>query len=160
MHNQWLDESSRNHHYTASIHTFLRKHVAGLDMAPGAAAWSSVVVRPYAALPLPADLEAAVPFARATTDSYRGTVEVSWARKIGNGGGVQLNATLPSGTEGAVSVPKTFGNTTSCTEGSSVVWRGGAFVPGVPGVLAAVDDGSFIVFTVTSGAFVFASIAA
>jgi alpha-L-rhamnosidase len=82
-HRQWLDESSRSHHYQASIHTFLRKHVVGLDMPAGASAWSAIAVRPYAALPLPADLAAAVPHARVTVESYRGTVEVSWARMGG-----------------------------------------------------------------------------
>jgi alpha-L-rhamnosidase len=151
-HRQWLDESSRSHHYVTSIHTMLRKHVAGLDMPTGATAWSSISVRPYAALPLPADLEAAVPHARATVESYRGVLEVSWSRVPG---GLQLNSTLPSGTDGAISVPKTLGAMTVIREGAVVVWKSGAFLPGVAGVLSAVDDGDFVTFAVTSGAFVF-----
>ena len=151
-HRQWLDESSRSHHYQASIHTFLRKHVAGLDMPTGAAAWSAVAVRPYAALPLAADLAAALPHARVTLAAYRGVLEVSWARAAT---GLQLNATLPSGSGGTVAVPKTFGASTAVYEAGVSVWAGGAFVPGVAGVLAATDDGAFIVFSVTSGAFVF-----
>ena len=158
-HRQWLDESSRSHHYQASIHTFLRKHVAGLDMPPGAAAWSSVAVRPYAALPLPADLAAALPHARVTLDSHRGLLQVSWARLAA--GALQLNATLPSGSEGTVSVPKSFGAATRCTEGGATVWAAGAFVPGAaPGVTGATDDGEFVTFTVTSGAFVFGTTSA
>jgi hypothetical protein len=153
-HRQWLDESSRNHHYQASIHTFLRKHVAGLDMPPGAAAWSSVAVRPYAALPIAADVAAALPFARVTIAAHRGVVEVSWARVTA---GLELNVTLPSGSGGTVSVPQTFGAGTTCSEGGVVVWAAGAFVPGVPGVLAGVDDGGFVTFTVTSGAFLFSA---
>ena len=153
-HTQWLDESSRNHHYQAGINTFLRKHVAGLDMPLGAAAWSSVAVRPYAALPLPADLAAALPHARVTVESHRGTLQVSWAR--GATGGVQLNVTLPGGSGGTVSVPQSFGPDTTCSEGGVTVWAAGAFVPGVvPGVLAGAFDGDFITFVVTSGAFVF-----
>ena len=155
-HRQWLDESSRNHHYQASIHTFLRKHVVGLDMPSGAAAWSAVAVRPYAALPLASDLAAAVPYARATVEAHRGLLEVSWARMAT---GLQLNVTLPSGSGGTVSVPKTFGLTTTCLESGVTVWSGEAFVPGVPGVLAGVDDGDFITFTVTSGAFLFSTAA-
>ena len=151
-HRQWLDESSRNHHYQASINTFLRKHVAGLDMPQVAAAWSTISVRPYAALPLPADLSLALPHARVTVDSHRGVIEVSWARIAT---GLQLNATLPSGSSGSVSVPKTFGAATKCAEGGTSVWAGGAYVPGVPGILAGVDDGDFISFAVTSGAFLF-----
>jgi len=152
-HRQWLDESSRNHHYEASINSFLRKHVAGLDMPVGAAAWSAVAVRPYAALPLAADIAAAVPFARATLQAHRGLVEVSWARSPA--GGLQLNATLPSGSEGTVSVPKSFGAATAVSEGGAPVWASGTFVPGVAGVLAGADDGEFVTFSVTSGAFVF-----
>jgi alpha-L-rhamnosidase len=152
-HRQWLDESSRSHHYQTSIHTFLRKHVCGLDMPPGASAFSSVTVRPYAALPIAADLAAAVPLARITLAHHRGLIEVSWARQPA--GSLQLNATLPSGTAGTVSVPKTFGAATAVSEGGAAVWAAGAFVPGVSGVLSAVDDGDFVTFEVTSGAFVF-----
>ena len=123
-------------------------------MPAGAAAWSSVVVRPYAALPLPADLAAALPLARATVQSFRGVVEVSWQRQPG---GLVLNATLPTGSGGAVSIPKTFGASTTCSEGGTVVWRAGAFLPRVPGVLSGADDGDFVTFVVTSGAFVFST---
>ena len=107
-------------------------------MPPGASAWSAVAVRPYAALPLAADL----------------ALEVSWARVAS---GLQLNVTLPSGSDGTVSVPKTFGANTTCLEGGRVVWAGGVFVHGVPGVLSGTDDGDFVTFSVTSGAFVFAA---
>jgi len=154
-HRQWLDESSRNHHYQASINTFLRKHVVGLDMPLGASAWSAVSVRPYAALPLPDDLAAALPHARVTVTAHRGVLEVSWAR---SGGALLLNVTLPSGSGGTVSVPKTAaGAATACTEGGLPVWSAGAFVPGVAGVLTGVDDGDFITFSVTAGAFIFAA---
>ena len=46
---QWLDESSRDHHYSASINTFLRKYLAGLDQPHGATAWETVKCRPEAA---------------------------------------------------------------------------------------------------------------
>jgi hypothetical protein len=131
--------------------------VAGLDMPQGAAAWSSVAVRPFAALPLPADLAAALPFARATVQAHRGVIEVSWERVAG---GLALNVTLPSGSGGTVSVPKTFGAATMYNEGGAAVWRAGAFVPGTPGVLAGADDGDFVTFTVTSGAFLFAAASA
>lgn len=153
-HRQWLDESSRNHHYTASINTFLRKHVGGLDMPPGASAWSSINVRPYAALPVPADLAAALPHARVTAATIRGTIEVSWMRVAT---GLQINATLPTGTAGSVSVPKYFLNSTNVFEGGVLVYDG-AFIPGVvAGLVSAVDDGDFVVFNVTSGAFTFSS---
>ena len=152
-HRQWLDESSRSHHYQASINTFLRKHVAGLDMPAGAAAWGAVAVRPYAALPLPSDLERALPHARATLRAHRGVIEVSWARAGASASGAfELNVTLPSGSSGgSVSVPKAG----AVSEGGRAVWAGGAFVPGVPGVLAGVEEEQWLTFSVTSGAFQF-----
>ena len=126
-------------------------------MPPGAAAWSAVAVRPFAALPLAADLAAALPHARVTLQAHRGVIEVSWQRVPS---GLALNVTLPSGSGGTVSMPKTFGAATVCSEGGAAVWRAGAFVPGVPGVLSGADDGDFVTFAVTSGAFVFAASAA
>ena len=70
---------------------------------------------------------------------------------------------LPAGTTlrvkvaGTVSVPKTFGAGTTVCEGGAVVWRAGAFVPGVAGVLTGVDDGPFVTLTVDSGAFEFST---
>lgn len=157
-HTQWLDESSRDHHYQASINSFLRKYVAGLDMPTGASAWSSIIIRSYASLPLAPDLADALPFARATVQAYKGTIEVSWLRQTN---GLQLNATLPSGTSGTVSVPLTFGSTTVCRESGILVWNNGAFVPGVAGISSGMisSDGKFITFTVTSGAFLFTTTA-
>ena len=126
-------------------------------MPVGASAWSSVIVRPYAALPLAADIAAAVPYARATIASYRGTLEVSWIR---TSTGLQLNATLPSGTQGTVSVPKTFNTNTIVSESGTVVWQNSQYVPGVSGITNGIDDGDFITFTVTSGAFIFTTTSA
>jgi hypothetical protein len=47
---QWLDESSRDHHYSASISTFLRKYLAGLDQPWGATAWETIKCRPEAGM--------------------------------------------------------------------------------------------------------------
>ena len=79
---------------------------------------------------------------------------MSWARDVA-GAGLQLNVTLPSGSGGAVSVPKSYGASTVCSESGVSIWANGAFVPGVPGVLSALDDGDFVTFSVTSGAFIF-----
>ncbi len=79
---QWVDESSRSHHYQASISTFLRRYVAGLDVAPGSAGWAVVRVRPEGAL-LPPRLAAQLPAAAARVATHRGTVGVSWALRSG-----------------------------------------------------------------------------
>ena len=71
---QWLDESSRDHHYSASINTALRKDLAGLDMPTGSNAWSTVKCRPEAA-----HWPHLLPSASATLHSRRGTVACSWS---------------------------------------------------------------------------------
>ncbi len=71
---QWVDESSRSHHYSASINTFLRKYLAGLDQPRGGAAWVVVKCRPEAAL-----LPTLLPAASAAVRSPRGLVGCSWS---------------------------------------------------------------------------------
>ena len=46
---QWVDESSRDHHYSASINTFIRKFIGGLDQPRGSIAWEVVRCKPDAA---------------------------------------------------------------------------------------------------------------
>lgn len=75
-----------------------------------------------------------------------------WARIAS---GLELNVTLPSGSGGSVAVPKTFGASSAISETGLPVWAAGAFVPGVAGVLAATEEADFIVFSITSGAFLF-----
>ena len=70
---QWVDESSRDHHYSASINTFLRKYLAGLDQPDGSQAWSVVRCRPEAA-----HWPRMLGTASATLKSGRGTVGCAW----------------------------------------------------------------------------------
>ena len=71
---QWLDESSRDHHYSASINTALRKTLAGLDMPTAENAWSVVKCRPEAA-----HWPHLLPSASAILESRRGQVGCSWS---------------------------------------------------------------------------------
>lgn len=79
---QWLDESSRDHHYEASINTFLRKKVVGLDMPEHAVAFETVLVRPEAAM-LPAAMSTTLPWANLTLTTRRGLVSVAWGVAAG-----------------------------------------------------------------------------
>lgn len=150
-HRQWLDESSRDHHYQASIRTFLRRFVAGLDMPSGTAAWRTVRARPEAAL-VPEDLAAQLPGAVAEVRSHRGLVRVAWARVAG---GLTLNITVPPGSAGEVHVPKIFGEGTVVEEARRPVWDGHSFVPGVDGIVSAKAELRFVVFETWSGSYSF-----
>jgi hypothetical protein len=70
---QWVDESSRDHHYSASINTFLRKYLGGLDQPVGGAAWKVVKCRPEAA-----HWPHLLGKASATLVSRRGKVGCAW----------------------------------------------------------------------------------
>jgi hypothetical protein len=37
---QWFGESSRNHHFTTSVNTFMRKYLVGLDQPFGESNWA------------------------------------------------------------------------------------------------------------------------
>lgn len=73
--NQWIAESSRDHHYQASINTCLRKYMVTTD----ASAWRFLRIRPEAAL-LPAE-EFAEVFLHASLDLdvRHGHLHVAWA---------------------------------------------------------------------------------
>merc|ERR1712048_951770 len=73
---------------------------------------------------------------------------------------VQLSVTIPVGSDAVVRVPLVTEvglepKTAVITEGSSVVWRSGAYVSGVSGISGAQADGSGVVFNVASGAYAF-----
>jgi hypothetical protein len=64
-----------------------------------------------------------------------------------------LNISLPVGLPAGVRLPASARATV--TEGGAPVWAGGAFVPGVPGVLAGAEEEQWITFSVSSGAYQF-----
>ena len=117
-------ETSRDHHYQASINTFLRKYVAGLDMQPGTSGWSALRVRPYyhagtatvkpartsngAAADSHSHIHSPSPLlsAAASVASHRGMVHVAWMRDSATDT-VALNVTVPPGSIAEVHVPLT-----------------------------------------------------
>jgi hypothetical protein len=71
-----------------------------------------------------------------------------------------LNATLPPTVRGTAAVPVVGLANPTVTESGAVVWRDGAFVPGVEGVTGAARAGGYVVFDIGSGDFAFATSAA
>jgi len=152
---QWLDESSRAHHFMTGISTFLRKYVVGLDMPEGTAGWEVVRVRPEAAAPLnDSALEAAVPWAATAIETARGRVAVSWAREPT--GSVSLNCSIPLGSTGEVHLPKHGGDGT-IRENGTQVWSNGKITPAAAaqGITSATDGLRFVIFDVQSGVYSF-----
>ena len=147
-------ETSRNHHYRASINTFLRKYVSGLDMVEGTVAWDNVRVRPEAALLTGSDTP--LPSASATIDSHRGVVHAAWAHDPG-AGSFALNVTIPAGAQAEIHVPKLFGATTEVSESGRQLWAGGAATASTPEneVELVGDDGRFLQWKVGCGQYFF-----
>ena len=158
---QWLHESSRGHHYQASINTFLRRYVAGLDMPEGIGGWSVVKVRPEASL-LPADLADEIPGAAASSATHRGLVHTAWRRNSSTGT-VTVAATIPAGATAELHVPLSFGlHRTRITESGRLVWAAGAPLlhgearGGLAGIASASTDGRFAIFSCSrSGTYTF-----
>jgi alpha-L-rhamnosidase len=85
---QWLTESSRDHHYQASISTYVRQYVVGLDSftgtgegADGASTWA---FRPEAAL-VREDIVAHLDNASIAARTTLGDVSAAWSFPLGRG---------------------------------------------------------------------------
>ena len=130
-------ETSRDHHYRASINTFLRKYVAGLDMAAGTRGWSTVKVRPEAAHLRTAEFSSA----SASIETYRGTVHAAWEHADGD---FTLHVMVPLGSSAEIHLPILHGETTVVSEAGRVVWTGG-------GSIGASDKVKFTGLTQTLG---------
>ncbi len=144
--------NSYNHIMYGAPGAFYYTSLAGLRRAPGSRSWRALLLAPPTnASGVWADLSAAA----AQQDTPMGAVAVAWAL---GGAGYALNATLPPGATATVVVPTLRPAAEALVEeGGEPVWRGGAFVPGVPGVAAgaASADGESVVLTVGSGVFSF-----
>ncbi|WP_101789102.1 glycoside hydrolase family 78 protein [Nonomuraea indica] len=85
--------NSFNHYAFGSIGAWLYGGVAGIGQAPDSVAWRELVIRP-----LPGDLT----WARASYESVRGRIAVSWKRA---GGAFDLAVTVPPGATATVHLP-------------------------------------------------------
>ena len=142
-------ETSRDHHYQASINTFLRRYVAGLDMAHGSAGWAALRVRPEAALAP----QTALPSASATVLSHRGAIHFAWERAAR--GAMTMRLTVPAGSVAEVHVPKHHG-IQSVTESNEIIWtKDGAPLGEFESIQFVEDDGRFLVFSTGSGIYFF-----
>lgn len=155
---------SRNHHMFSSPFAFLTD-LAGLRQAPGSVGWSNVHAWP--AVTTHAD----VPFGSGSIDSARGPVAVSWHNSSASAAtaAFTLSVTVPVGAVGTVVLPfppalspASLTVTESGGGAARTVFAAGAFVPGTPGVVAAVSAVPYaastpaaIVVEVGSGAFTF-----
>ncbi len=86
--------------------------------------------------------------ARASVKTVAGTIASSWSKVKG---ALVLKVTIPVNTRATVSVPKAA----TIQEGGRTLWKNGAFVGGVPGVLKAAAGTETIDIETGSGTYVF-----
>ena len=91
-------------------------------------------------------------YARASIRTVRGVVSSSWKR---DGRSLTLDVSLPANSDGKVSVPKIGLTKVVVTEGGNVVWKNGAYRPGVAGITGARDSADYVTFDVGSGDYAF-----
>jgi hypothetical protein len=80
-------------------------------------------------------------------------VKAGWERKAES---IQLQVSLPVGSQAYVSIPKLEGVVQTITEGGLVVWKDHLSVSHTrPGITGAAEDNSCVTFAIGSGDYVF-----
>ena len=133
--------------------------LAGLQRAPGSRSWRDLVIAP----PAPGTLSN-LTWANASIDTPMGLVSSSWSAT--RHGRYTLHAIVPPNAQARIVMPTingVFDAQTTVSEGESetLVWTGGAFVPGAGtnGIrsASASADGQSVLLTVGSGSYSFVS---
>jgi hypothetical protein len=97
-----------------------------------------------------------VPTDSVFTDPCYGTLKRLYVQaQCSNDETYSLTATIPANTQGTIAVSKLAFSNVVIQEGGDVVWKNGAYVPGVPGINSATDNGQAIVFSTGSGVYNF-----
>lgn len=136
--------NSHNHPAFGSIGAWFYQALAGINLVQDAPGFRRIRIEPHVVRDLG--------WASATVETIRGTVSSSWRRTAG---GLRLEVTVPVGSEAEVHVPK-FGQTSVVIkEGDQVVWKNKTFYPGSPGISAARDTDTAVVFQTGSGGYMF-----
>ena len=155
----WSGEAGADHPPPPTHnHIFLCSHVGwqfefllGVSVPPVP---SSLVA--YATVKFTPPLIDSLPAMSGAIESVRGRVALDWAWQAAPmASPFRLNASLPPASNGSVSVPVPGLSNPTVTESGAVVWRDGAFVPGVAGVTGAERSGSYVVFDIGSGDYTF-----
>jgi len=136
--------NSHNHPMFGSVGSWLYKALAGINPDPEGVGFRKVRLEPQ----MVRDLA----YAAGSVDTVRGRVLCSWKRTAKS---VTLEAIVPVGSEAEIVIPKFNIRNLVVREGDNVFWQGGAFVPGVSGILGASDKDGAIRIKAGSGRYVF-----
>jgi alpha-L-rhamnosidase len=146
--NPWL---SQNMKMLGSLEKFFYHDLAGIGLAsPG---FRRIVIKPQPV----GDLRSVT----ATLRTVRGPIAVEWVRADTSGAvfseayTLDLNISIPVGTEADISVPKLGLREVVITESDKTLWQASAYVPGVPGITSGVDNADSVTFHAGSGSYKF-----
>ena len=138
--------NSHDHIMFGSVGSWFYTALGGINLGPDGAGYRHIRIDPQ----MVEDLHAA----SATMETIRGRVSSSWARYDD---GATIEVDIPAGSDAVVVVPKPQELTgPSVREGERVVWEGGKYIAGDPGVRGATAqrDGR-IAFELGSGHYSF-----
>lgn len=136
---------TRNHPAFRSLGSHYYKYLAGIRPDPRQPGFGHVPIKPQ--------LDVRLSYARASYDSVRGRIVSGWRRC---GSSLAVEVTVLANSTASVSVPKDGSGRPTVREGGTIVWIDGTYLPGVPGITGASEDGGYIVFEVGSGSYPFA----
>ena len=135
--------NSHNHPMMGSIGAWFYQALAGINTeTPG-----------YERLRIQPQIVRDLRWASASTESLRGTISSSWTHSPGI---ITLDVVIPMNSVATVTIPKEEEMTeVTVREGERVIWEGGKFVPGAPGVTGGRQANGDIVLDVGSGRYSF-----
>ncbi len=129
--------NSHNHPMMGSVGSWLYKYIAGILPDIEYPGFDKFVLRPY----IPADLQ----HASATYQSVKGTISSSWKKMKG---AIEYEVSVPANTIATVYVP---------TKDAASITEGGRKINKVPGIRFVRSEGTWAVYEVGSGNYIFKS---
>jgi len=136
--------NSHNHPAFGLVSGWFYETLAGLRPDPARGDWEHFTVRPHAV----GDLH----WAQASVDTVRGKAAVRWEKRPD---AFLLSVVVPVNSSATVYIPKAGIASPALIEAEGKVWSKGAFIPRVPGVKSARDEGEWMVVEIGSGDYHF-----
>lgn len=127
--------NSHNHPMLGSVGAWLYQTVAGINPDVNGVGYRRIRIEPQMAR----DLR----WASGSVETLRGMVSCSWSRSEGM---VQMEVTVPVGSEAEVHLPKLNMTNVVVKESGRVVWQKGSYQAGVPGLMGAREESQPVVF--------------
>jgi alpha-L-rhamnosidase len=134
---------SQNMKMFGSLDKFFYRNLAGINM--GSPGYRLILIKPQPV----GDLRTVT----ASQRTVRGTIKVAWVKGDNS---LNLNVSIPAGTEADICIPKLGSIYLIVTESGTPVWKGNAYVPGVPGLTGGTDTPEAVILHAGSGSYTFA----